>query len=213
MTHASPLHWPDGWPRTPREKLADSKYRFARNHNGRRSFWTLADARDSLLDELRQLGGKNAVLSTNFELRNDGLPRSGQRAPDDPGVALYFMLDGRPMVMAQDAHARAEENMRSLALAIAAMRALERHGGGVMVSRAFDGFAALPPPGGGTAPAQRHWSVVLEFKSGQAVTYSDAQSAFRRLVKKYHQDGSQPDPIEYEAVQTAWQQAREELTR
>jgi DnaJ-domain-containing protein 1 len=36
--------------------------------------------------------------------------------------------------------------MRSLTLALEALRQLERHGGGVMLERAYQGFAALPAP-------------------------------------------------------------------
>jgi hypothetical protein len=50
------------------------------------------------------------------------------------------------MTMACDRFDNAAANMRSLGLAIEAMRQLERHGGGAMMEKAFSGFVALPPP-------------------------------------------------------------------
>ena len=48
--------------------------------------------------------------------------------------------------MARDAYKTVAGNMRSLTLAIEAMRQLERHGGSTMMERAFQGFAAIAPP-------------------------------------------------------------------
>lgn len=146
MPNAYPLAWPEGWPRTPAHQKQDSRYRFARpGANGRR-VWTFAAARDALGLELDRMGAKGIILSTNYELKLDGQPRGDRAAPYDTGVAIYFTLKGRPQVMACDMHLRAEENMRSLALSLEAMRALERHGGGTMMEKAFTGFTALPAP-------------------------------------------------------------------
>lgn len=178
MTTAYPLAWPDGWPRTPQGLRQDSKYRFGRTIGGRRSFWTFAQARDALSEELERMKAGGLVLSTNFELRLDGQPRGNGPVPPDQGIAVYFTLKGRPMVMACDMHARAEENMRSLTLALEAMRQLERHGGGVMLERAFQGFAALPAPG---APRGRSWREVLEFSPSfpGGVATADAEAQIR----------------------------------
>lgn len=50
----------------------------------------MGKARDQLLAELRLLGAKGLVVSTNVELRLDGLPYSESRHIADPGVAVYF---------------------------------------------------------------------------------------------------------------------------
>jgi hypothetical protein len=67
------------------------------------------------------------------------------RQVGDLGLAIYFVLNGRPLAMACDCFDIAAANMRLPGLAIEAMRRLERHGGGAMMERAFSGFAALPP--------------------------------------------------------------------
>lgn len=145
MTTAYPLQWPDGWPRTHADDQEEGKYRF-RRAGLTNPFWTFADARDALLDELARLGAENPVISSNFKSDRYGWPVEGSRRPPDQGIAVYFTLNGEQLAMARDRFRRAEENMRSLALAIEAMRALERHGGDLMMRRAFAGFSALPPP-------------------------------------------------------------------
>ena len=48
--------------------------------------------------------------------------------------------------MAMDRFTSVAGNLRSLTLAIEAMRQLNRHGGGTMMERAFAGFVAIAPP-------------------------------------------------------------------
>lgn len=206
MTTAYPLAWPDGWPRTPPQKRQDSKYRFRRTGRWSKSqspFWSFAEARDALMNELERLGSRQLVLSTNYELRLDGLPRASGRTPDDTGIAVYFTLNGKQMVMACDMHLRAEENMRSIALAAEAMRQLERHGGGIMMERAFEGFQALPAPG---EARKRHWREVLDL-DGQP-TADRIQAQFRSLSRERHPDAGGTAEAFHEL-----QQAREEALR
>lgn len=191
MTTAYPLAWPEGWPRTPAHKRQDSKSRFSRYGEP----WTLGAARDALTAEVRRLGARNLVISTNYELRLDGLLRAAARVPEDRGVAIYFLLKGRPQVMACDMHVRAEENMRSLTLAIEAMRQLERHGGGLMMEKAFAGFTALP------APKRPH--EVLGIEPGASA--AEVQKAWRSRIAGAHPDqgGSQGAAAEINAARDA----------
>jgi hypothetical protein len=151
MTESYPLHWPAGWPRTPAKEVVDGKYGFRRPraNSAASPFWTFNDARDALLEELHRLGATHGrrVLSSNFKLTAAGLPTDRGGRPEDQGIAVYFDLGGKAMVMACDRYTGAPENMRSIALAIEAMRQLARHGGGAMMERAFSGFQALPASG------------------------------------------------------------------
>ncbi len=137
MTEAYPLAWPPGWPRTSMSKRTASRF-------GRNTYNQIMQ----LQGELRRLGATNVIISSNVPVRQDGLPYSdaAKRRYDDPGVAVYFKLRGKPLSMARDRYWTPWENMRSLVLAIDAMRSIERHGGSTMMERAFGGFAALPPP-------------------------------------------------------------------
>jgi hypothetical protein len=161
MTQAYPLQWPEGWPRTVPHKREDGRSRFQHSYG---HHTTIERTRRQLAEELVRLGAKNVVLSTNVELRLDGQPYSSRRPPEDPGIAVYFTMDGESMVMAQDAFDRVSDNTRSLTLAIAGMRQMQRHGGGTMLKRAFSGFTALPPPDQMSAivttPPRQWWDVL-----------------------------------------------------
>lgn len=154
---AYPLQWPAGWPRT----AADER-RYARFHRteSRPASWnpsyrvrdkkelSIADGVARVRDALQKFGVEEhtIVISSNLELRQDGLPRSGQRAPDDPGIAVYWTDpdSGRSQCMAIDAYDTAAGNLAAVAATIEAMRAIERHGGATILNRAFQGFTALP---------------------------------------------------------------------
>jgi hypothetical protein len=143
MTEAFPLQWPDGWPRTA-FNLRQSDKKFGGHVYG----LTMGRARDQLLSELRMLGARDVVVSSNVPLRRDGLPYSDQRRIEDPGVAVYFMLKKRPLVMARDRFISVAGNARSLALAVQAMRQLARHGDERMMERAFTGSSPSRRPAG-----------------------------------------------------------------
>lgn len=173
---AYPLSWPLGWPRVAYHQRKNGRDQFRRSDGP----WTMGAARDALLREVQMLGGKSAVLSSNFALRRDGVMAAARRAPDDEGIAIYFVLKGRQVAMACDRYHDAIGNLRSLALAIDAMRQLERHGGGTMMDRAFEGFAALPAPG------RTPWWQVLGIS--ERATATEIKNAYRRLAAERHPD-------------------------
>lgn len=173
MTQAYPLDWPKGWPHTPSEK---------RRHNAQ--FQTTFDkARRDLLRELELLGASGVVISSWLPLNRDGSARADQarRSIEDPGVAVYFLRKGKQMVMARDAFLTVHDNLRSIGLAIAALRALERHGGGALLERAFHGFVALPPP-----ESRKPWWEVLGIPRESEAFMVEA--AYRHRAKTAHPD-------------------------
>ncbi len=95
------MQWPSGWPQTAQRRSSHFDTRFAQ-------------ARDGLLEEIRRLGGTQTILSTNVELRRDGLPYANQRNPEDPGVAVYFQQDGRPRVITCDRWLKVEDNIQAV---------------------------------------------------------------------------------------------------
>lgn len=156
--------------------------RFTRAFKGERPRkWTFDEAVVALGDELEGLGARNLVLSSNFERDIRGVLRPGRQRPDDQSIAVYFELRGKALVMACDRFVQAEGNLRSLALAIEAMRQLERHGGGTMMERAFAGFAALAPPSSG-----RPWHQVLDLEPSSSTAL--IEQTFRRLAAERHPD-------------------------
>ena len=180
---AFPLAWPRHRPRTPSSRRQTSKFNTKRD-NGRYTETkdlTVADARERVQREVDALRAGYPVLSTNLETRLDGQPRSGQREPADPGVALYFRLKGKPIVLACDRYTTVAANIAAIAAHIQATRAIERHGVGTL-EEAFAGFTALPPSG------KSPWRAVLGFPPGQPVTRDMVQAKRREMAKLHHAD-------------------------
>jgi len=188
MPTAYPLSWPEGWPRSRSRKRArfsakERQYSSVSNSSWMRSKeLTISDATKRVVAELHTFGVPHgeAIISTNLELRLDGLPRSGQTAPSDPGVAVYWRRPGESMkVMAIDIYDRVADNLAAVAATLSAMRAIERHGGAQILERAFTGFTALPSP--------KSWRMILGLKEGP-VSESDITSAYRTKAREAHPD-------------------------
>jgi hypothetical protein len=181
---AFPLAWPQGWPRTPeRARETDHQFTQTDRNTGYRVPVSLEYACSLLREELIRLKAANVVVSWNYRHDQYGFPIETEFAVKDQGVAVYFTLNGRPMVIACDRYQRAAANLRSLGLALEAMRQLARHGGGVMMERAFAGFAALPRP-------PSCWDV-LGVEEG--ASRADIERAFRHRAKKVHPDAGGND--------------------
>lgn len=168
MTEAYPLHWPEGKPRTSyRER---SKFKVS----------SFAVVRDNLFAELKRLGAQYVVLSTNIELRQDGLPYANRRAVSDPGVAVYFQYKKKAMCFSCDRWEKIEDNMQAVHHTIEALRGIARWGTGDMMEAAFSGFVALEAPRG------REWWDVLECKRDSSLSVINEN--FRRLANDHHPD-------------------------
>jgi hypothetical protein len=168
---AYPLYWPEGWKRTT----------FRRSYSKFKNV-QFGSARDELLAEIRRLGGRQVILSTNIPLRRDGLPYADMRNPDDPGVAVYFNYKEKPMCFACDKYVRVGENARAIALTIEAIRGIERWGASDMMERAFKGFVAIAEQAG------EYWREVLEIPTNAKPTRDDIEKAFKMAAHVYHPD-------------------------
>lgn len=198
MTEAYPLKWPEGWPKTAAENR-DVGHHF--RSGPARSLPTFDSGRKDVLEELRKMGIKTCVISSSIDVRQDGVPRPhidpNRHTIREPGVAIYFSRKGRPVVIAQDAYTTPGVNLRSLALALDAMRTLERHGGGTLAGKAFDGFTALPPPAG--MKPKRPWWEVLRYPADEEerelLSVAEIEARFRTLAKKLHPDAGGSDDV------------------
>lgn len=191
---AYPLYWPEGWQRTPGPRRVEAPYTV-----------TFDKARRDLHNELRLLGARHVVLSTNIPLRKDGQPYAGWREPEDPGVAVYWTLKGKPQVMACDKWNKVRYNMRAVGLAVSALRQLNRTGASEILERAFQGFNALPSQGG-----EEHWRATLGFEPNQPVTRAMLQKRFRELARQHHPDQGGSDE-QFLKLHRAFEKACDEL--
>lgn len=146
MVEAYPLAWPQGWPRAQNPQRSNFGQGKREGNYMSKVPLTHSRALQNLISELERLGAEKVILSTNLELRLDGLPRSAQRRLDDPGVACYFEWKGKDQCIPSDKWDRVEDNMQAIAKTIEALRGIERWGAKEMVDAAFTGFKALPAP-------------------------------------------------------------------
>ncbi len=198
MNFRSPLEWPTGWPRTAADKRVESRYRISPSA-----------ATEDLEQELRKLASTDCltVVTTNCPVSTRGRPYAGSLEDpiEDPGVAVYFVESEseRRMALACDAFRRPYENLRALALAIGAMRQIQRTGASGLIEKAYAGFEALPPSEG--------WRAVLGLAA--CATLADAEQAARRLRQKHHPDKAGGSGVAFRDINEALEQARGELQR
>lgn len=216
MISAFPLQWPTGWPRLSAYQRKDATFsKGERQHSStpggaswlRRRDLTVTDGVERVLKALQLMGidRQDVVVSTNVRTRLDGLPRSGERKPEDPGVAVYWETRKQERrVMAIDRYTEVADNLAAVALTLDAMRAIDRHGGAQILERAFTGFTALPAPGAST-----HWRDVLEVGSGET-TLEECKRNYRILASTAHPDkGGSHEAMA--ALNLALEQAQQEL--
>lgn len=212
--NAYPLAWPMGWKRAAERENSRFRKATRREGHGDTARWipqrdlTVSEGIKRVMLELDRmgLGRDDVVVSTNLKLRLDGLPRSDQREPDDPGVAVYWE-DGKGghKVMAIDRYTSVADNLAAVAATLDAMRAIERHGGAMVLERAFTGFTALPAP-----TAKRHWREVLGFPDAAHVPRKELlRERFRSRASSAHPDKGGGD-AEMSELNVAYSEALEE---
>lgn len=205
---AYPLAWPPGWKRsavgdrTPghfgtRKASTPGGYPYLRDI-------TIAQSVDRVLAELVRMGipRDDIIISTNLRVRRDGFPISDQRAPDDPGAAVYWRDGAHQRCMAIDRYTKVEDNLAAIAATVEAMRAIERHGGAVILDRAFTGFTALPS----AIVTERPWAEVLGVPDNSVLDV--IQTAYRRLAGLYHPDREGGDAAKMSELNRAWERAQ-----
>jgi hypothetical protein len=179
MIDATPLQWPIGQPRTTRRIDARFKTKMV---------FVVGD----LVNELKLLGARDVVISTNAPVSRNGTPYANSSEPDDPGAAVYFDRRVRnmrshdpdtwkPFVIACDTYRKLVWNLRAIGMTVEALRTIQRHGASSMLEQAFTGFAALPSVGH-TKP----WWEVLGVS--EDATREEIRKAVAELAKIHHPD-------------------------
>lgn len=168
--NAFPLSWPDGWPRAKHRRASPYKV-------------TTDSALEQLLGDLRLMGARHVIVSSNVPLRRDGTMYRGdhsESALPDPGVAVYWDdRKGEPRVIACDMWRTVRENVRAIGLTIEALRMIERAGASHLLDRAYQGFARLPAGG------EDCWTVLGLVRGASREQIS---ARFRALTSNHHPD-------------------------
>lgn len=181
---AYPCYWPEGWERTAAHKRTSSNYKM-----------DFGRARDDIVRQLKLMGAREVVISTNVPLRKDGLPLAGMSEPKDPAVAVYWAevapWDGAPSkprykhrVIACDRWRTVRENIHAVNKSIDALRALKRAGATQVVEKAFTGFTALAADN-----PKRSWREVFDWDQwGLSLCRENIEQRYRQLAIHCHPD-------------------------
>lgn len=201
MIEAYPLCWAPGWKRTTNPK---------RSRFGKHQLPTVARSKDNVLSVLRLMGAKDVIISTNIKLRNDGLPYSGLKEPDDRGVAVYFKKkindQWQDLCIACDTFDHVGCNLHAIGLSIEAMRGMERWGCSEILNRAFTGFKALPEEGTKT---QSSWWEILDVP--QNASEDEIKTAYRTKAALHHPDKPGGDHDQFILIQQSYEQGIQQL--
>jgi hypothetical protein len=188
MINAYPLCWPSGWGRTKISQNSRFKRIQSVSHN--RCEHTVFEGVNEVNAELKRLGAKNIIISSNMPVRNDGTPYSNARNPDDSGVAVYFALNGSQQCIPCDKWKSAADNLWAVAKTIEALRGIERWGAKDMVTAAFKGFTALPDysgdPDRNLTETKRDWFAGDWFADCR--DRLEVKDKYKQLIKVLHPD-------------------------
>lgn len=164
---------------------------------GRRSPYTFTASWSQTLAALKHevgyLDGSACIIAAGFredELRLDGLPRANALRPSHPGIEISFdtRKHGR-LVYATDVCERWEHNVRSIALGLEALRAVDRYG----ITRRGEQYAGWRQIGTGTDGGP-------SIERGRALIREAGD--WREAVKSTHPDVG-GNPIDFESIQLA----------
>ncbi len=163
-----PLAWPDIMPRTAPARRVRSPFRTGYDQ-------AVRNVTKSLQGFQKDSGLRidNPVMSSNVDLM-------GRMKDNDPGVAVWFQMDGQWVAFGVDRFPDAASNIQAIHHIIEARRVELRYGGLAIVRQTFKSFLALP------APAAKHWSEILDVP--RDASPAQIQAAYRRLASERHPD-------------------------
>lgn len=203
-----PLCWPKDWKRTTQAYRTRAQFGKAPRTRGADPQSYIPKSRLSIKDSFKRIEYEmerfgvdlhTVLVSTNVRTNMRGMPTGATGEPSDPGVAVYWNLKGKSQCMAIDRYDRVADNLAAVAATLEALRAIERHGGGSILERAFLGFAQLP------ASTSRPWREVFGFGLSTP-TRTMVDDAFRRIARERHPDkpdGNHEDMVELNAARAA----------
>jgi hypothetical protein len=166
-----------------------------------------------LTRELRELGAKNPTLLIALrpeDFRRDGLPRAG-RVAAHPGIVLSFDSKHGALSYPCDTFDRWEDNLRAIALALEALRKVDRYGV-TAHGEQYRGFLALEataaPAGFGTPEEALHFLGILAHAEPKMHDTRAVRSVVRAAQRAAHPDAG-GDSTSFQRVSLAEAKLRE----
>lgn len=194
MIEPYPLHWPSDYPKTPprQRRSCDEPIRA-----------TGTDLYNHTMGEMMRVNAHSLTLSTNLPL-GEGVPRwYASPLDDDPGVALWFVWHGRPMVLANDTFVSVRENLYAIGRLVTNFRVAYGLGMGQSMERMLLGLEhdhnrffrtekagsySPPPPDPTVEGPTAGWWHVFGFSSIHEASLKEAESRYRQRVQQAHPD-------------------------
>lgn len=149
---------------------------------------------DLLFGEAEKLDAKLLVLQVDLQqrdIRADGLPRAQARYGDHPGVVVSFDSRHGPLRYATDVFDDWRSNLRAIALALEALRAVDRYG----VTRRgeqYQGWTAIGSASPGRGPftdkADAETWMRLAAREAHIGAWADWDGLYKLLAKQMHPD-------------------------
>lgn len=148
-----------------------------------------------LLDrELRHLSARQIVIQTYHaasDIRLDGLPRASARVPESPGVILSFNSKHGPLSYPCDTFTKWEHNLRAIALALEALRTVDRYGV-TKTGEQYRGWRALPPALDNTMTEDQAAQWIAGHAGATTITVlrskEDLETAYKAAARRLHPD-------------------------
>lgn len=156
--------------------------------------------------ELRHLGvypGDQVTIEAGYqtwEIRQDGMPRANAK-PNDPAVIVSFQSNHGPLRYGCDTYRRHEANVRAIALALEALRAVDRYG---VLKRGeqYVGNQGLPAIGE-TSMTTHEARAFINAQAAGTATGPDLQAAYRAAAKRLNPDVPGGDRALWDQLQRA----------
>ncbi|NNG20517.1 molecular chaperone DnaJ [Naumannella sp. ID2617S] len=176
------------------------------DHVNRRSRHTFKASWSSTLDllerELDHLSASEVVLQADVrdrDIRNDGMLRANA-VPASPGVRLLFDSKHGPLTYQCDSCDYWQHNVRSIALGLEALRAVDRYGINAVAGQQYKGYREITAGGGPTTRDQAE-QVIRAYAGDHHDAYlPNAWAAARRLT---HPDTNGGDRAAWDQVEQA----------
>lgn len=175
----------------------------------------LGDTLEVLEREMRMLAAKDSELLIAMrpeDFRLDGKPRA-QAAAEHPGVILSFESKHGPLSYPCDTFTTWQANLRAIALALEALRKVDRYGV-TSHGQQYRGFLAIEgataaPAGFTTVDEAKTWVYRLIEPHSIAGGVLTVRQALMRAQRITHPDHG-GDPVEFQRVSLAEAKLREE---
>jgi hypothetical protein len=132
---------------------------------------SLSSTVDLLYRELRALEASGIIIELDIadsDIRLDGLPRANARLQRSEAIAVSFDSPHGPLRYVTNEYGRWEANLRSIALTLQALRAVDRYGTSKRGEQ-YRGFRAIPAstdPADQIATAEQARAVIEELGGG-----------------------------------------------